>query len=41
MHMRREGNRTFLLTDRQLEAWPADRQRTRCALVLGGYPKTD
>jgi hypothetical protein len=41
MHMRREGSRTFLLTDRQLEAWPADRQRTRCALVLGGHPDPD
>jgi hypothetical protein len=40
MHMRREGNRVFLLTDQQLKAWSSDRQRTRCALVLGGVRDT-
>jgi len=41
MHLRREGHRTFLLTNEQLEVWPSDRRRTRCALVLGGHPETD
>ena len=36
MLLRREGDRTYLLTDSQHEAWLNANQRPRCPLVLGG-----
>ena len=36
MHLRQEGDRTYLLTQKQYESWLNANDRPRCPLVLGG-----
>lgn len=37
MHLRREGTRTFLLTEAQLASWQKTGELAGCALVQGGH----
>jgi hypothetical protein len=38
MHLHREGDKTYLLTDTQLESWHATTDRPRCPLLLDSTP---
>lgn len=40
MHLRREGPRTYLLTDKQMESQQTTGELAKCALVQGGRQET-